>query len=352
MAIFEIAAKRWLMRSTTVNGFEFQSYTDCLKVFTQAAAGPVCRSALLFTSWKSFLHCRKMHCGSCGGASCSEQRGDCLCVIWGRRRDGSEKRPKAQAVRDIWSVSAGRDAEPWHWSAEVMRIGYEWPMRREWAENTVFIGYSQHYPCSVNILIEQVVPVEGRMKQEVMSPFLLRAALQGRAGTLTPAESKPDFLRLTSQYTWRHKVSQGCPGARGRWEQRAEPHVHVSNASRAPQDSPLQSCRERFHGKGSQLQPRGTEALFILILNCLPSLLTFCQSCFQGKLSHSLLCSQAGLVWNHKTPSKPTAQVWFFCLGFWEFKKVFCGSAAESALVGWDFWMWFLWSNFAKSFAV
>lgn len=33
MAIFEIAAKRWLMRSATVNVFEFQSYTDCLKVY-------------------------------------------------------------------------------------------------------------------------------------------------------------------------------------------------------------------------------------------------------------------------------------------------------------------------------
>lgn len=37
MAIFEIAAKRWLMCFTTVNGFEFQSYQDHLfKVYLPA----------------------------------------------------------------------------------------------------------------------------------------------------------------------------------------------------------------------------------------------------------------------------------------------------------------------------
>lgn len=240
-------------------------------------------------------------------------------------------------VRDIWSVSAERDAEPWHCSAEVMRTGHEWPMRQEWAENTVFISYSQHNICSVSILIEQVLPPKGRMKQEVISPFLIRAGLQGRAGALTPAESCVSWARTRDGTTGAESWSHTCTSA-----------THPVRRRTVPSRAAVTDSMGRVHSSS----PEGTEALFILILSCLPSLLTFCQSCFQGKLSHSLLCSQAGLVRNQKTPSKPTAQVWFFCLGFWEFKKVFCGSAAESALVGWGFWMWFLWSNFAKSFAV
>ena len=68
-------------------------------------------------------------------------------------------------------------------------------------------------------------------------------------------------------------------------------------------------------GRVHSSSPEGTEAPLILILNFLPSLLTFCQGCFQGKLSPSLLCCQTGLMRNKKKP-KPTAQVWFFCLGF------------------------------------
>lgn len=73
--------------------------------------------------------------------------------IWGRGRDVSERRPKERAAGDIWSVSAGQDAEHWRWSAEAVRIAWEWPMQEEGAENTVFPGSSQQNPCSVNILL-------------------------------------------------------------------------------------------------------------------------------------------------------------------------------------------------------
>lgn len=82
-----------------------------------------------------------------------------LCGIWGRERDVSERcqkkeqRPKERAVGDIWSVSAGQDAEHWHWSAGVVRIACEWPMQQQGAENTVFPGNSLQNPCSVNILL-------------------------------------------------------------------------------------------------------------------------------------------------------------------------------------------------------
>lgn len=93
-------------------------------------------------------------------------------------------------------------------------------MQQEWAENTVFLGYSQQNPCSVNILLYQVPP-EGRMRHEVMSPFILSASPQGRAGILTLFESKLNFLHLANEYMWQYKVSLGCPEALGRWEQGA-----------------------------------------------------------------------------------------------------------------------------------
>lgn len=155
------------------------------------------------------------------------------------------------------------------------------------------------------------------MKCEALSPFILSASLCGRAGILTPSESNLNFLH-----------SQTSTRASTRWVRAAQRHeadgsreletcAPITSTSRALQDSPLQSCCDWFHGKGSQLQPKGTEAPLILVLNFLPSLLTFCQSCFQGKLSPSLLCCQTGLMWNKKKiKPKPIARVWFFCLGF------------------------------------
>lgn len=127
IAIFEIAAKRWLMRSTTVNGFEFQSYTDCLKVCLPAGCcwagawyhSPFHELEILPSLEKNALWFLRR------SVMFRAARWLSLCVIWGRGRDGSEKRSKERAVRDIWSVSAGQDAEPWQWSAEVMRIAYE-----------------------------------------------------------------------------------------------------------------------------------------------------------------------------------------------------------------------------------
>lgn len=176
---------------------------------------------------------------------------------------------------------------------------------------------------------------------------MCRAGLEGDS-----MEIKGRFLHLPNQCRCQYRVSQGCPGARGDGSRELETRAHITNVPWcAAEQFPL-SCCDWFHGKGHSSSPEGTEAPLIIALNFLVSLLTFCQSCFQGNLSHSLLCCQVGVVWNAKNTLKPTAQFRFFVWAFENLKKGSSGSAAESAFVGCDFWTWFLWSNFTQNFDV
>lgn len=148
------------------------------------------------------------------------------------------------------------------------------------------------------------------------------------------------------------RAGQGCPEALGRWSREQETRAHITSVSWCAAGQCPPELLWLIPWEGHSSSPEGTEEPLILAQNFLLSLLTLCQSCFQGNLSPSLQCCQVGVVWNEKNTLKPVAQVWIFCLGFENLKNGSCGCAAESARVGCDFWTWFLWSNFAQIFDV
>lgn len=169
------------------------------------------------------------------------------------------------------------------------------------------------------------------MKQEVMPPFILSASLPGRAGIWL--HGRANRGSCTSQPSARVST-RWIRDAQRHWaggSRELETRAHITNASCcAAGQSPPELL---------WLIPwEGTEAPLILALNFLLSLLTFCQSCFQGNLSPSLQCCQVGVVGNEKNTLKPTAQIWVFCLGFWEFKKRIVWLCCWVSTG----WMWFL----------
>lgn len=159
------------------------------------------------------------------------------------------------------------------------------------------------------------------MKQEVMSPFILSASLQDRAGIWHHGRanggsctSKPVLVSVQGE--------SGLPRGTGQVGAGSWRHEHTSpTCPDVLQDSPLQSCCDWFHGKGHSSSPEGTEAPLILALNFLLSLLTFCQSCFQGNLSPSLLCCRVGVVWNEEKHWNQQHKFGFFVWVFENLKK-------------------------------
>lgn len=154
------------------------------------------------------------------------------------------------------------------------------------------------------------------MKQEVMPPFILSASLQGRAGIW---ESKQRFLHLPTQGTYQYKVSQACPEALGRWEQGAgDMCPHHQRVLVCCRTVPSRAAVMDSMGRVTAPAQKGSisKAPLNLALNFLLSLLTLCQSCFQGNSSPSLLCCQAGVVGNEKkTHWKQHREFGFFLFG-------------------------------------
>lgn len=127
------------------------------------------------------------------------------------------------------------------------------------------------------------------MIQEVMSPFVLNASLQGRAGVLA-LESNLNFLHVqTSAHdgTRRVRAAQrhGAGGAE-RWRHAGTSLCPV-HCRTVPSRAAVIDSMGRFHSPS----PEGTEAPLILILYFLTSLLVLPEL---GKLSPSLLCCQTG----------------------------------------------------------
>lgn len=196
-------------------------------------------------------------------------------------------------------------------------------------------------PIYNKILVQQIFPSNKSIRKGEGSnkpwPHLSQLHLQDKAGTITALESKLNSVHLTFRFPRWLRVSAG------RWEQSSGATCWCHCCAHQLQECPLLGCTDRFLGKGSWPQPGGTAAPHG------SSLLAFCHSCSQGSCLQ--VCCAASLGWCKITPPQIDNRN-FFYLGFEECKEVFCDPAAESALDWYDFWTWFLWSNFANCFNV
>lgn len=212
-----------------------------------------------------------------------------------------------------------------------------------WGACAAGMGRKQCYflPIYNKILVQWIFPSNKSIQKGDWSnkpwPHLSQLHLQDEAGTITALESKLNLVRLTTRFMWWLRVSAG------RWEQSSGATCWCQCCA---------CCAAGLFPPGLHwLIPwEGVVATAEKGLqhHSSSSLLAFCQCC-SGKLSPGLLCCQPGLVWNN-TPPKSTTGISFFYLDFEECKELFCDPAAESALDWYDFWMWFLWSNFANCF--
>lgn len=348
MAIFEIVAKSWWIRSTTVNGFEFQSCTDCLEVYLPPLWLLLgCWAVLLSFSWagKSFFTGEK--CTVVPVEKCSAQSSEMTVSVWdlGERKGCVRKKAKRKSSwRHLISVNRARcwalALECWGagnslWVAHAAGRSRKHCISWQFTTESLLSGYSPLMSSS-------------RRENEAISdaPIYPQCKFAGQGWNLTPWESKQRFLHLPAQCTCQYKVNQGCPEALGRWQQGA--------GDMCPHHQCILLCCRTVPSRAALIDSMGRDwstsypcpEFSSFSINILPKL-------FSRKFvpQPTVLPGWSSGKWK-KTHWNQQHKSGFFVWAFENLKKGSCGSAAESALDGCDFWAWFLWSNFTQNFDV